>query len=85
MEALQTAGLVKSIGVSNFKIDDLKTLLHKAKVHPAVNQILLHPYVYENTKDLLAFMKEHVSPFSTYHWNRSTYEPSGKRWSLVNT
>ncbi|KAL7410205.1 Aldo/keto reductase [Mrakia frigida] len=57
MEALQAAGLVKSIGVSNFQIADLEVLLSKAKVVPAVNQILIHPYVYHQTKPLIAYLK----------------------------
>lgn len=53
----EDAGLVKSIGVSNFGISDLETLLIKAKYPPVVNQILFNPYVYERTKPLLAYLK----------------------------
>ena len=38
MEKLQSLGLVKAIGVSNFTIPQLKALLETAKVVPAVNQ-----------------------------------------------
>ncbi|KAJ3526230.1 hypothetical protein NMY22_g10244 [Coprinellus aureogranulatus] len=37
-EGLQSAGLAKSIGVSNFGVEELETLLATAKVKPAVNQ-----------------------------------------------
>jgi len=45
MEALVTAGKVKSIGVSNFTINKLKALLKCPLQKPvACNQIELHPY-----------------------------------------
>ncbi|KAI6026060.1 NADP-dependent oxidoreductase domain-containing protein [Pisolithus marmoratus] len=46
MEKVHEAGLAKSTGMSNFNAKDLTVLLASAKVKPAVNQILLHPYVY---------------------------------------
>ncbi|KAF8504476.1 Aldo/keto reductase [Russula emetica] len=55
MEALKRAGLAKSIGVSNFGIDELSVLLASAKVKPVANQILLHPYVYARQAPLLAY------------------------------
>ncbi|KAI0002517.1 Aldo/keto reductase [Russula compacta] len=55
MEAIKRAGLAKSIGVSNFGIDELVVLLESAKIKPAANQILLHPYVYERQAPLLAY------------------------------
>lgn len=55
MEELQAQGLVKSIGVSNFDVDDLTKLLASAKVKPVANQILLHPYVYAQQAPILDF------------------------------
>jgi len=55
MECLKNAGLVKSIGISNFQIKDVEILLASAKIPPAVNQIMLHPYVYEQTTPLLEY------------------------------
>lgn len=43
MEELYEDGLVRAIGVSNFKPEHLGVLLESAKVVPAVNQIELHP------------------------------------------
>jgi len=37
-------GKVRAIGVSNFMVDHLSSLLEKAAVVPAVNQIEVHPY-----------------------------------------
>lgn len=38
MEEVQREGLAKSIGVSNFKVEDLKIILDSGKIVPAVNQ-----------------------------------------------
>ena len=39
MEEVKRDGLAKSIGVSNFTVEDLKAVLKTAKVVPAVNQV----------------------------------------------
>jgi diketogulonate reductase-like aldo/keto reductase len=39
MEEVKQAGLAKSIGVSNFNVEDLKVILETAKVVPPVNQV----------------------------------------------
>ena len=44
LETLLDNGQVRAIGVSNFMVDHLTTLLAQATVTPAVNQIELHPY-----------------------------------------
>ncbi|MFC7725497.1 aldo/keto reductase [Nocardioides sp. GCM10028917] len=44
LETLLEQGKVRAIGVSNFMVDHLTTLLDKASVAPAVNQIEVHPY-----------------------------------------
>lgn len=42
-EKLKSDGLTKSIGVSNFRIEDLERLKAESGTIPAVNQIELHP------------------------------------------
>jgi len=44
LESLLADGKVRAIGVSNFMVGHLTTLLDRATVVPAVNQIELHPY-----------------------------------------
>jgi diketogulonate reductase-like aldo/keto reductase len=44
LETLLAAGKVRAIGVSNFMVEHLTTLLDRCKVVPAVNQIEVHPY-----------------------------------------
>ena len=44
LETLLADGKVRAIGVSNFMVEHLTTLLDRATVMPAVNQIECHPY-----------------------------------------
>jgi diketogulonate reductase-like aldo/keto reductase len=44
LETLLADGKVRAIGVSNFMVEHLTTLLEHATVMPAVNQIECHPY-----------------------------------------
>jgi diketogulonate reductase-like aldo/keto reductase len=44
LETLLADGKVRAIGVSNFMVEHLTSLLETATVVPAVNQIELHPY-----------------------------------------
>ncbi|KAF5600611.1 Aldo keto reductase [Fusarium pseudoanthophilum] len=55
MQKIAKSGRAKAIGVSNFGISDLKTLLESpsCNITPAVNQIEMHPYW--QTKKLLSF------------------------------
>jgi len=57
MEEIQKQGLAKSIGVSNFQISDLQEL-ESAHIVPAMNQIILHPYVYKESIPLLEYCAE---------------------------
>lgn len=42
---LQNRGLVRSVGVSNFTLDQLDEVTADTGVTPAINQIELHPYL----------------------------------------
>ncbi len=44
LEKLLADGKVRAIGVSNFMPDHLETLMERASVVPALNQIEVHPY-----------------------------------------
>ncbi len=56
MEELQTAGLVREIGVCNFGTALLRDLICHAQVPPAVLQVELHPYLTQER--LLRFCRE---------------------------
>jgi diketogulonate reductase-like aldo/keto reductase len=45
MERLQQERLVKHIGVSNFKKDQIGNLLQAGLSKPVVDQVELHPYL----------------------------------------
>ncbi|KAJ7372167.1 hypothetical protein OS493_020596 [Desmophyllum pertusum] len=55
LEKLYTAGLIKSIGVSNYTMDHLEELIQYATVVPAVLQVEFHPRLYQ--KELLEYCK----------------------------
>jgi diketogulonate reductase-like aldo/keto reductase len=57
LETLLADGKVRAIGVSNFMVAHLATLLDRATVVPAVNQIEVHPY----------FAQREVQDFGTEH------------------
>ncbi|KAL1941285.1 hypothetical protein VTO73DRAFT_7497 [Trametes versicolor] len=59
LEALQKEGLARSIGVSNFRIQDIEEVLEVGTVVPAVNQIEYHPYVFKASQPVLEFGKKH--------------------------
>jgi len=44
-EALVDAGLVKAIGVSNFRIGDLEAIYDAARIKPVCNQVEANPYL----------------------------------------
>jgi diketogulonate reductase-like aldo/keto reductase len=46
MERAREAGYTRSIGVSNFSVDDLRQLLATATVPPVVDQVQFSPYEY---------------------------------------
>ena len=55
LEALVDAGLVRSIGVSNFSLQMLADLLCYCRIKPVVNEVELNP---TNTQEeLVRFMK----------------------------
>jgi diketogulonate reductase-like aldo/keto reductase len=57
LETLLEQGKVRAIGVSNFMVEHLTTLLEETDVIPAVNQIELHPYFQQ--REVQAFGAEH--------------------------
>lgn len=69
LEDLYEAGKIRAIGVSNFMVHHLTTLLETARITPMVNQIYLAPGVTQNAT--VAFCQEHgilleaYSPFGT--------------------
>ncbi len=64
-EALQKEGKIRSIGVCNFPVKELRELLAVATVPPVVNQIELHPYLpQQELRDFCASNNIHVESWS---------------------
>lgn len=85
MEKLKSDGFTKSIGVSNFEITHLETLLAHAKVKPAANQILLHPYVWARQAPLVAFCQKNGIAVEAYSvLIPLTHQPGGPVDAPVN-
>lgn len=57
MEKIYGSGRAKAIGVSNFHVSHLETILAGGQVVPAVNQIEFHPFLAQ--QGLLTFCQEH--------------------------
>mmetsp|Transcript_46074 Transcript_46074/g.112235 ORF Transcript_46074/g.112235 Transcript_46074/m.112235 type:complete len:375 (+) Transcript_46074:22-1146(+) len=60
LEELKAEGKIKSIGMSNYAIEDYKELMKEATVKPSINQIEVNPFLYrKNTIDF--FQKEGIA------------------------
>jgi len=58
-EKIKEDGLAKSIGVSNFNVEQLQTIIKTAQIKPAVNQIRFHPYNYAEQKAVVEYGAKH--------------------------
>ncbi|SPP87433.1 blast:1%2C5-anhydro-D-fructose reductase [Drosophila guanche] len=64
MEKLVEAGLVRSLGVSNFNSEQLTRLLENCTIKPVTNQVECSPGL--NQKPLTAFCKKHGITLTAY-------------------
>jgi alcohol dehydrogenase (NADP+) len=64
MEELKRDGLVRHIGVSNFSVPKLESLMADADVAPEMNQIEMHPYLQQ--PDMLDFAAENDVHLTAY-------------------
>lgn len=76
LELLVDQGLVRSIGVSNFNVEQLERLLPAARIKPVTNQVELHPYLVQ--ADLKEYCHAHGIVLTAY-------SPLGNPGSVVNT
>lgn len=58
MEKLHEEGLAKSIGVSNFLVEDLERIAKVAKIKPAVNQIEFNAYLQNQTPGIFDYCQK---------------------------
>jgi len=73
MEKALVSGKVKAIGVSNFSIARLQTLLDECTIVPAVNQVELHPSLPQF--ELVEWCKQHGIHVTAYS---SLGQPGGR-------
>ncbi len=52
-ETLYSKGLVKAIGVSNYRVKDIEAITKAASITPTVNQVEFHPFLYR--KEILEY------------------------------
>lgn len=65
MEEAVDAGKIKSIGVSNFDVEELDHLLANCRIKPAVNQIESHPFfAHEELREATIARGIHVEAYS---------------------
>jgi len=84
-ENMKKDGLARSIGVSNFTVEDLQKLLDTAIIRPAVNQIEFHPYNYASHKTLLEYCaKENIVVEAYGSLNSITKNPGGPVDAVVD-
>lgn len=76
LEGLVDQGLVRSIGVSNFTVDQIKRLLGVARVKPVTNQVELHPYLVQ--KELQEYCNQNGIVLTAY-------SPLGNPGSSINS
>lgn len=77
MEKLKESGKARHIGVSNFNIAKLTTILQSAGMAPEMNQIELHPYLPQNR--LVDFCKNKGIAVTAYSPLGSGDRPKGRR------
>jgi diketogulonate reductase-like aldo/keto reductase len=66
MEEMQSLGLARYIGVSNFRKCDLEAVVKIAKVQPYINQCENHPYVQHQQEELQAYMRQKNVKWASY-------------------
>lgn len=74
MEKLYRQGRVRNIGVSNFRVENLRQLKESSHLVPAINQIELHPFNYKKQKPIIDYCNQEgiviqaYSPLSQTAW-----------------
>lgn len=51
-------GTAKSVGVSNFNVEQLERLIAQSRQPPAVNQIEFHPFIYDKQAPIVQYCQE---------------------------
>ncbi|KAH6890924.1 conjugated polyketone reductase C1 [Coprinopsis sp. MPI-PUGE-AT-0042] len=65
-ESLKDEGKLRSIGVSNFRPQDLEAILDGAKYKPVVNQLEVHPYTLAHLEPVFKVQEQHGIVTTSY-------------------
>ena len=63
---IHTQGRAKAVGVSNYMVEHLEEVLDQSGLVPAVNQIELHPFIYNKQKPVLEMCRIHGIAVEAY-------------------
>lgn len=77
MEELVKTGKVKSIGISNFTIEQTKEILSMCKIRPVCNQVEVNPY-FQNSELTEFSQKENIAIVAYAPLRSTTYTPTQK-------
>jgi len=77
MQNLVKKGFVKTLGVSNFTVSQLKNLIKETGIVPVLNQVEFHPYL--NQKELYEFCKANKIQIEAYSPLGSGTDHPGKK------
>jgi len=58
LQHIYKAGKAKSIGVSNYSIENIEEIVQSGGMLPMANQIEFHPFIYAEQKELLEYCKQ---------------------------
>eukprot|EP00316_Scyphosphaera_apsteinii_P024575 CAMPEP_0119313574 /NCGR_PEP_ID=MMETSP1333-20130426/29535_1 /TAXON_ID=418940 /ORGANISM="Scyphosphaera apsteinii, Strain RCC1455" /LENGTH=314 /DNA_ID=CAMNT_0007318431 /DNA_START=50 /DNA_END=994 /DNA_ORIENTATION=+ len=64
LEKAKAAGLIRSVGVSNYAVEDYQELMASASVKPVINQIEINPFLYR--KRTISFFEQEGVVLQSY-------------------
>ena len=74
LEKLVGEGKIRSIGMSNYAVEDYKELMEKANIKPTINQIEVNPFLYR--KQTIDFFQKESVEIQSYRALRDGQSPA---------
>jgi len=77
LEKAQAAGLIRTLGISNYAVEDFEELMASATVTPAINQIEINPFLYrKNTIDFFTTRGVKMQSYRTLRDGKAFSDPT---------